>query len=350
MTARRLLAFVEWSVGAESCAQVFEPLVADWAREWHDARDAGAIRRLIVVVRGGLALMMSLGLTALRQFLAPPPAIVVFRASAIFVGAAALGVVALVVPLGLLWLARIVPPPRFFTDMWVFMAGELAPLTMAAALVPVLILLPTQAAGRWQSTQITVAGALATFVACAWIIPLVNRPLTTAIAERQRAQVLADDRAGRYTYPGTALRQLQARRPPRTAAAQARTAEAAARFRASVPANMTLPQLLRATDGGLEPGSIDARLRRIVASPLATIAFGLLGAGLATLGASRLRASVWWAVLLATLVAAHAPYSRLPFWAVAVTAATAGAWLLVRHAAEGQTGASLPSRRSGVRR
>ena len=60
MTSERLLWLAERLCGAETRRNVFEPLVADWQREYRDARAARARARILV--RGGVAFLVALAI------------------------------------------------------------------------------------------------------------------------------------------------------------------------------------------------------------------------------------------------------------------------------------------------
>ena len=56
--ARSLLAWAEWLCGEPARRAVFEPLVADWHREWLEAASPAA--RAMIAARGTAAFMISL--------------------------------------------------------------------------------------------------------------------------------------------------------------------------------------------------------------------------------------------------------------------------------------------------
>ncbi|HEX6163630.1 MAG TPA: hypothetical protein VFZ31_09705, partial [Vicinamibacterales bacterium] len=76
MTSRALASLSRW-FDSRTVSAVFEPLIADWQREWHDAK---GLARLLSGIRGATALLISIIAASPNVLLAPSPSGTLARA------------------------------------------------------------------------------------------------------------------------------------------------------------------------------------------------------------------------------------------------------------------------------
>lgn len=340
MTADRLLAIAEWCCGPEARARVFDPLIADWQQEWLAAQATSRRVRARVLASGGLAFALSLGHCALRELCSIPPRGTTRHAGALF-GAGVAASLASQVGLALLAWSTLRPPRPVPDPLFIVMTLVTAlPPSMALATLPMAALLPLTPGRIWQSFQVTMAAALLTFASVAWLIPKAQGPLSTLYLERVHERQLADDAAGRFTYPGSAMRALRPSTPEQRAAAARRG-----------PHAMTLRELLheqRARTWIGRSSTTAARIRQMWQLPVVGIAFGVMGIGLASLGRPDfVRAGVWWLVAGLLLVSCSEWYAgRMAIgqlWMIVIVFTGAGVSMLIRRAMTPAIGPTSPA-------
>lgn len=200
---KALLATATWLCGESAGRQVFEPLIADWDRELCHARSSSA--RTAIVVRGFLAFVLTLVSCGLRHALTENTGMWKYSLLAL---AAAMG-------LGIASEMAIVDAratdANFPPDVLLEIALRSALVTaFATALLPALFLLrrDPRVPGRTATLWLT-AGALITAAAIVVLPRPDNYQLTAEQNERLYQRAVANDRAGVFTYPGSASRQLR---------------------------------------------------------------------------------------------------------------------------------------------
>lgn len=270
----RLLAVAECLCGAKRRRDVFEPLVADWDRELRQARTLTA--RAAVVISGLFAFSLTLINCGLRHALTEDTGMwkysVIALTAAMGLGIASEMAIVDARATGADW------PPDVLLEIAIRSATVTA---FATALLPALFLLRRDAriSGRIATLWVT-AGALITATAIV-VLPSPNDyQLTAEQNERMYQRSLANDRAGRYQYPGTVRRQL----------AEPSTPEAR---RASYEKFLAWAETQRVDRPAPTPWQ---RLRRS-STPLLAALFGIIGWNLAgVITPTAMRAAVWWGV------------------------------------------------------
>jgi hypothetical protein len=205
MNPQRLLEIAEFACGEPARRSIFEPLVADWQRELAEARAAGQWRIVQVLGSGAMAYAASFARCMLMRDWLPTPRA---AASAMFAFglAKAVGLLTLLglsyawgqaVDLGsiqtqafLLFSAVIVVPPAFLPALFLMRRDPRSNIRHAIVAIAV------AAAGTSALVVVTSEDRINSYFS------------RFEAAEREYARNLANDRAGRYQYPGTAVRQL----------------------------------------------------------------------------------------------------------------------------------------------
>ena len=208
MPGTRLLAFARRWFPPSTVSSVFEPLVADWQRELDEAAGASPVRRAMIVLRGLLAFASTLALCGVRHALTEGTGMWKYSLMAI---AAAMG-------LGIASEMAIVSartPADFPPDLLLDIAVRSALVSaFATAMLPALFLLRRDPRTMGRSAMLWLsAGALLVATAIVMLPAPKNYQLSAEQNERVYQRALANDRAGRYQYPGTSRRQ---RREPTT--------------------------------------------------------------------------------------------------------------------------------------
>jgi hypothetical protein len=313
----RLLDLAEFVCGARARRDVFEPLVADWQRELSEARASGQWRVIQVFGSGSMAYGASFARCVLMRDWLPSMRA---TASAIlaFGLAKAVGVLALLglsyawgpavdlrsiqTQAFLLFSAMIVVPPACLPALFLMRRDPRSNVRHAIVVIAV------AAAGTSAAVVMTSEDAINSYFS------------TFAAYEREHARNLANDRAGRYEYPGTAVRKLRGATTVEERRASFERFEAwrAEQIARRPPRTMTWAE----------------RLRRIQPVVLAVL-FAVMGWTLGGLGAPTVtRAMLWWALMAAAMLALSATpglfmrnaVNRIPYWTtvpifVAVTVA-----------------------------
>jgi hypothetical protein len=302
---KRLLVLAELVCGAAARVRVFEPLVADWQRQRADASHRSRAERARVVVSGGMAFGLSLSRCAMTRALSLPPGRALARGAAVFAGAA---LIAIAVDA---FITAVSTSGRYPVDILVrYIAAPMAmPVAIPLAMLPLMMVLRRDSrATRWHAVQFLVMGAvLAALGASASRPPAFNR-FTPEEEERMYHRALANDRAGRLEYPGTAYRQLH----PTTATQRA---EQRAVFEKRMAGRDPFPRAA---------GSWPRRVHTALRAPVLALAFGVMGWTLAALGRARLsHAVLWWMLAWAAMLLMDGrPYVRgyssafvrMPYW------------------------------------
>ena len=165
-STERLLAVAEWLCGAAVREGVFEPLVADWQREWHD-RPVSSWARARILVSGASALGLSISQCLLTGGLQMPRIALVKGAAVLILST----VLLVLIQIGL-------NTQQFRQDfpfeMRIWLALPLVlPLAVPLAMLPAMMLIRGAARTSSRAAAIVVfAGTLLTLVTTGWLTPL----------------------------------------------------------------------------------------------------------------------------------------------------------------------------------
>jgi hypothetical protein len=279
----RLLALTEWLCGERLCRSTFEPLLADWQRELDEARREGRWQVAAAAVSGAAAFARTLVRCMMfNDGWLPGP-----RASMV---AALTFVIALKAAFIILWVLSL--PSGMTTDIGAIRTQSFllsfAGLAAALVLLPVVFIMrgDPRSTPRHALTVIAVGAALTAGIATLTSPEALNRYFTTPEwFEREYQRSLANDRAGRVTYPGTAVREVQRLTFEQRRARYDRYMAWRAEQEAKQP-----------------PVTWLQRVQQLRPVALAVL-FGVMGWTLAGLGPATLgRAAGWWALMfVATL-------------------------------------------------
>lgn len=302
----KLLDIAEWFCGPALRASVFEPLVADWQREW---RDAPATRwaRARVLAGGSIALLLSIAQCVLTGGIRMPR-VALIKATAVLVISTAL-LVLIQMGFNLQQFRRV----DFPFEMRIWMALPLVlPLAVPLAMLPIMMLV--RGAGRVSAraaTIVVLAGGLLTLVTAGWLTPLSRGDVRDSLYEEiARRNVRAADQA-RPETPDQRAKRREAYRSDR-------------RY-VEYQADLTRPRWNRSTFMTAALG----------------IALGALGWALGGLGRTRpIHAAGWWALtwLAVMILDGRAQYwvnggvvqlGRAPYWAPLAVFATAALTLSI---------------------
>ena len=278
-----LLSIAAWWCGEHAKAIVFEPLLADWQHELEAASQRGRARYAAACLSGAFAYARSLARCTMSAGWLPTSRAAQIVTLTFFI--------ALDVAFFLLWIASL--PSGYAHNLSPlqvrYFVLSAAGLACAPILLPALFLMRRDAAATArQATTVIAAGALLTAAAVTLSSPAVlNRYLSTfETYEGEYQRNLANDRAGRVTYPGTAVRQLKPTTPEQRRAAYERFQEWRRRNEEKQPV-LTAQQ----------------HLRRMQPVALAVL-FGVMGWTLAGLGrVTFTRAAMWWLFIYAASLA-----------------------------------------------
>ena len=324
----RWLTIAEWLCGNHARRAFFEPLVADWQRELFEAQDRGRWRVAQVFGSGAVAYAASLTRCVVMGEWVP-------TRRAALAATLAFGIATSVATLLLLALSSQFGPPIDLRSIQTqaFLLFSLI-IVVPPAVLPALFLLrrDSRSGIRHAIVAISVVAAASGALVVLTSPEAINAYFSTFEAgEREYARNLANDRAGRYQYPGTAVRQLRGEQTLEQRRASF------ARFEA-----WRAEQIARQP-----PRPLTWRDRVIRYQPVAlAVLFAVMGWTLAGLSAATLtRAILWWALMTAamlTLTATPGLFMRIavyrfPYWASVPIFTTVTAALIIaswrRHSA-----------------
>jgi hypothetical protein len=316
MPLMQLLALATWLCGESAGRQVFEPLIADWDRELRQSHTLSA--RTSATVRGLLAFMLTLVSCSLRHALTEETGMWKYSLLALAT-AMGLGIASEMAIVNARATGAGFPP-----DMLLAIALRSALVTaFATALLPALFLLrrDPRITGRTAALWLA-AGALITAAAIVVLPDPNDYQLTAEQNERLYQRAIANDRAGRFQYPGTIRRQL---REPATPEAR----------RANYEKFLAWVETQRVDRPAPTPWQ---RLGRSSLPVLAAL-FGIIGWNLAgVITPTAMRAFVWWGVAWFAMLAFDgrlasvfrvASFRRPGWWVLPVMAGLAALALML---------------------
>lgn len=275
----RWLAIAEWLCGAHARHTVFEPLIADWQRQWHEAPPSGWSRARVAVA-GVTAFVIALASCVVSGGPGMKGSDVMRGATALLLSTIAL------LAMQMVWNAQMFRTNYVYEVQFWMALPMIAPLAIPLAMLPAMMLMRGRGVAARSAVAITIVASALTVVATGWLTPkLQGDIISPRLDEAMYQQSLADDRAGRYTYPGSAIRHLRQSTPEQRA-------ERWAEFRRNpryiaAMAERTRPRWGRSAflAGGL------------------TLAFASFGWALGALGRTRPRHAIgWWALGLLTIM------------------------------------------------
>jgi hypothetical protein len=190
--------------GEQRRREVIEPLVADWDRELRDSASRSAFARAGILVRGALALSLTLALCSLRHAFSPEGGMLKYCVVT-FVLAAGLSTV---FEATMLYYSM---QPDYPADLLLIAAMRFSRATaLATAMLPALFLLRRDRRAGLATAAGTIA--LGAFVVALGVMSqgwLDNYTPSAAQNERMYQRMRANDLSGRVRYPGTAVRELR---------------------------------------------------------------------------------------------------------------------------------------------
>lgn len=279
--ANRALAFASLWLDGETVRHTFEPLVADWQRELTDAHQRGRLPYAIATASGMWAFIRSL----LRCAMTSSGWLPTWRASGIAIAAFLAAIVLAVGGVTLIVLQNgrpIEPGLRTYSSL----LGSAA-LYVPPAMLPAVFLLrrDPRTTIRHAAAAISLGALLTVGVLVLTSPEALNRYFSSfEWSEREYQRALANDRIGRYQYPGSAYRELTT---PKTVEERRERHE---RF-------MAWLEEQRAKE---PPPTWQERVARTQPAVLA-ILFGIMGWTLAGMGSPSIpRAMMWWSLMYLT--------------------------------------------------
>lgn len=317
----RLLELAEFLCGGPARRSVFEPLVADWQRQWQDA-PATRWSRAKVVTAGFAAFLVALLSCLVRGETKMNIPDVVRGLAALLISTVAL----LAMQIGL---NSLVFPIDYLFEIRFWMAlPMIVPFAIPLGLLPALMLMRGRGLTKRAAALIAITGAVLAVLATGWLTPRLQGDfINDRLAEAMHERMLAHDRAGRYQYPGSAVRALKPTTP-------AQRAEQRAQWRSD-------PRYIAAMQNRNRP--------RWVGSTFMTgglaLALAALGWSLGGIGRTRATHAVgWWAlaVLAVMIFEGRAVFAlqRSPQWVP--IAVFGGAALVLRMVLAGRPRTDVP--------
>jgi hypothetical protein len=316
----RLLDFAGLLCGEHAQRTIFEPLVADWQRELAEARRSGPGRVALVLGSGAMAYAASFARCVLMRDWLPTPR-AALSAMLAFGLAKAVGILALL-GLSYAW-GPAVDLRSIQTQAFLLFS---AVIVVPPACLPALFLMRRDPRSNVRHAIVAIAVAVAgtSALVVATSENAMNSYFSTFAAfEREHARNVANDRAGRYEYPGTAVRTLRGD----TTIEQRRAGFE--RFEAWRAEQIAKQPARTPTWAG--------RLRRLQPVALA-ILFAMMGWTLAGLAVPTVtRAMLWWVLMVTAMLAVNSTpriFMRyagnpLPYWAAVPIFAAVTAALIV---------------------
>jgi hypothetical protein len=203
--ANPLLRVAQWLCGRSLTTSVLEPLVADWDRERREASAAPAPVRAAIATRWSAAFARTLITCAARHFMSVEGAM--WKCGlAMFAGAVALSIAAETV------IIRVTAAPDYTWELLLIAALMRTGIaTLAPAMLPAMFLLRRDAKVRGRVAAGWIASGAATLAVAVMAQQSIENYMPTfGQNERMYQRALANDRAGRLQYPGSARRALSA--------------------------------------------------------------------------------------------------------------------------------------------
>lgn len=316
----RWLRIAEWLCGEHTRRTIFEPLLADWQRELTEAQADGRSRLAQVFGSGAIAYAASLARCVMVREWLPTARAAVAAAFAFWLAAGA----ALLILLGLsqAW----GPAVDFRSSQTQAFLLFSTIIVVPPALLPALFLMRRDQRSSVRQAMVVIAlGAAGTgALVVATSEDAINSYFSTFEAfEREHARNLANDRAGRYQYPATAVRTLRGETTVEQRRASFERFEA---WRAEQIATRP-PRQITWRD----------RVRRFQPVALALL-FSVMGWTLAGLALPTIkRAILWWGLMAAAMLTLSATpglfmriaVNRLPYWTTVPIFAAVTAALIV---------------------
>lgn len=289
----RLLGLARAWFDEATVANVFEPLVADWQREWADAQTASAAQRGWILVAGLGAFLRTLLKCGGSDLLRAPDIRVVGRSFGVLALAAA-ALVALQFALS----ARQV----FDMPLWPASPGavllmatvEHLPLALAVAMLPAMAWLHRAApspAARYVVLGL-VAGTCLLVLVTGWLTPLAHRPVSRHAFIAYERHLDAEEAAGRLVTAHT-MRRLR----PRSLDDHLGWLTAQRSYQ-TLPGLMTLSRQDSSAGRSITTTLLLHRVAQIPALGLALGLFGWMLVAGPKAGARRI--AVWWAIAAVT--------------------------------------------------
>lgn len=276
----KLLDVAGWLCGPSARARFVEPFVADWQRELAEAKTP--VARISVWMRGFspfarcvVNCLFSDGVAMRTGVTMGTLTVVLIISTLVLLGtqmALSLSAIKGSIPIEMrFWLA--VPP----------VARLAVPMTM----LPFMMLARDRARlTRFGAAAALGLGAVLAYLSAGWLMPSLQGDVRDELHEAIYQQEIANEQAGRFTYPWSAARQARQTTPEQRAADRAR-------WRRSRPYLENQAELTKPNWG-----------RESLEVAALSIAMGLLGWQLGGIARTRpRRAAVWWLVTLITLIA-----------------------------------------------
>jgi hypothetical protein len=195
--------------GPATVERVFEPLVADWQREFAAATSRREHARILI--NGSVAFALCVLTCLLTGGISMSSRAAIGRGTAVLIAST---IVLLALQMALNSLQFALPYPLEWR-MWIALPMVL-PLAIPMALLPMMLILRGRLATARQAALMLAAGAMTAYLATA-LAPLTRGDVRDSLYEAMSQRALANDAAGRFQYPGTAMRMLRPTTPEQRA-------------------------------------------------------------------------------------------------------------------------------------
>ena len=273
----RWLLIAEWLCGEYARRTIFEPLVADWQREWGTAPQSTLIR-IKIAVSGATALVIAF-VTCLVTggFAVTRPA---FMKGLLTLALSSLALVALQVAILSPQLNQLNAALIVELRIWMGLSRAL-PFMIPLAILPAMMLWRGLGLSSRAATITVIAASVLAVLTAGWLVPKTQGepPFSDYWQEAMHQRVVEQDRAARFTYPGSAVRALRPTTPQQRA-------QARQRLRSN-------PRVIASQAEQRRPRW---NMRTFMIGGL-TVALGTMGWALGALGRTRpIHAAAWWAL------------------------------------------------------